>query len=266
MDIKIVVQDWSKKSEVVYRYACPGEYSEFKVAHLKALANYQSNQNTRAFLSFLIELMGIPAKIASLLSVEHVFWAEVRSRNGEPELVYIPQFAYLKEPYTAELSIMSRIGLLKGPSNRLNNFSLEQVGYCNHYAKEYAEKNNPSDLNSFIGHAYKLPFISYSPKNKQLSKLYARLIRRGTKEAALQNYSGLQQFYSQLYPRIFTTSQNNGEQSFGLSGTIRRLAQTQIHGSEKECKKTTYPDAMLTFAMLDHDHRETEKKLKKVKI
>jgi hypothetical protein len=261
--IEIVTSHKSgKKTTKTHSYTCPGSYSDFKIKHLNALAEYQNNPSDITFLLFLTNLMGIPPRIANLLDSEQVFWAEVRYKAGDPELVFIPELSYLDTPFSLECSILPRIGILFGPKTRLNNFSLERVGYCNHYAEEYDRdsENVKSNLNSFIAHAYKLPFLPYSHKLSWITKSFCFLLRTTTKKAALRNYAGLTHFYSELYPTIFVKEKDDSSQSFGLAGIIRRLAQTNIHGDEKKCRTILYPDAMLTFAMLAQDAIESNKK------
>jgi len=257
----VVPTDGSNTKREEFEYHAPDSYADFTRSHLKQLCSFQGKNDDLSFFLFMLEFLRIPKKIAKTLDAEQIFWCEVRYRNEEPELVYIPQLRYLQEPYANEKSLVKRILLLIGPSFRCNNLTLEQVGYCNHFATRYTETNADDDLNHFIGSAYRIPFIPFSAKRIDFISFLAKMIPNKIKRLALLNYTGLQEYYRDLYPGLYKKEESQGR-SFGWSGTIRRLAQTNIHGNTDQCRKVPFPEAMLTFALGDSDRRETEKKLK----
>lgn len=241
----------------------PAKYAEFQRRHIVALASWLGAKRTlAAYPIFLIRFLQIPRKVWKRMDAEDLFWCEVE----DDEVVLMPELAYLKTEYTNLRSLVKRLGVLIGPDDRMKNITLEQVAFADMFSGQYGEDPCAKNLNLFIAALYR-PF--FMPWHRRWIPLFARmaaLVPRRVKLAALLNYRGLVRGSSALFPNTFGGKRTHSHVArLGWNGTIRKLAKTGMHGTEAQCRRMKYPDAMLTFEFGNLEVKDTEEAMKRAR-
>ena len=244
----------------------PSCFEDFSRKHLLVLTEWlhTAKKDPTAFPKFIVQFIGIPKKVWKQLSAEQLFYCEV---NDEGEVEMMPELAYLSQRYENLNSLIKRVGILIGPDDRLKNISLEQIAFADHFSQAFAEDPSEKNLNHFFAALYRPFFLPYHKDLLPLFQQIARLVPRRTKEAALINYRGMTLASRQIYLTVFKSRKGKPSkiERLGWNGTIRKLAKTGIHGTEAQCRRLKYPDAMLTFDFNNIESEEQEERLENIK-
>lgn len=244
-------------------YHFPKNYGEFTRKHLAIFSAWISGQpaDEARYLRFIVDFIGIPRKVWKKLDADQIFYFEV----VDEQIKFMPDLDYLSKPYNNEKSLLRRIGLFWGPTDRLSNMSLEQVGFADNFSNSYSSEQTGKYLNLFFACAYQPFGLPFRPWLIDLYAFCARFARKDRKQTALRNYRGIHEAYRTIHPSVFKGKKVSKTAKFGYAGTIRKLAKTGIHGNEAQCKRVKYPDAMLTFDLNNIEIEEHEEEIRKKK-
>lgn len=175
--------------------------------------------------------------------------------------------AFLGEPYVNHKSLLKRIGILRGPSDRLKTFTINQMSYVDSYAMAYHVDEKREYLDAFFAAAYCLPPLPFSVKLLDFNTFLFRCVSEKTKKAALHNFLGLRANLVKEHPNTFEGGDDNsGLEKFGWRATMNNLAGPK-YGSYYRAQRTLIPDAFLEFEMnsikikkMEHERKKASRK------
>lgn len=240
----------------------PENHSEFSRYHLGVLSRIIENGDDElAYVRMVKDMFKLPKKIWTQLDAEDLFWCEVDEDNN---VVMIPELHYLKEPYSNKHNLVRKVGWFRGPQDRLRNISLEQIGFADSFAAQYAKDQTTENLNRLFGALYRLWFLPYHRKLIPLHEFLAKLVSTKTKKLAFLNYRGLMAANVAQYPTVYQGGgERDGTERFAWEGTIQKLAKTGTFGSYYTAKNTKLPKALIHFEMNGLEIKKANKDLKK---
>jgi hypothetical protein len=252
--LKIEIVHKAKKK--VYELAFPENFAELTKNHFLVFCRrvYSSKEDPLWFQKLKRDFIGMKRKHVKELNDIHAAQLD-------------PYLAFLAEPYINPKSLLNRIGILRGPQDRLKNFTIQQMSYVDSYAMAYHAKEEQIYLDSFFAAAYCLPFFAFSKKMIDVNLALYRLVPARLKKAALLNFLGLRAHLVKDHPNTFEGGdENTGMEKFGWRGTINNLAGPKF-GSLYRAQRTLIPDAFLEFELnsikIKRMEKQREKALKK---
>jgi hypothetical protein len=252
--LKIEIVHKAKKK--VYELAFPENFADLNKKHFLTFCKWIHKNKTDELWFQKLKRDFIGMKRRHVMALNDLHAAQLDS-----------YLAFLGEPYINHKSLLSRIGILRGPQDRLKNFTIQQMSYVDSYAMAYHADEKKIYLDSFFAAAYSLPFLPFSKKLIDFNTFLFRLVSTEKKKAALHNFLGLRAFLVKDHPNTFEGGdENTGMEKFGWRGTINNLAGPKF-GSLYRAQRTLIPDAFLEFELnsikIKRMEKQREKALKK---
>lgn len=170
-----------------------------------------------------------------------------------------PELDFLKE-IKFQKSFVPEAGIYKGPEDELNNFSFNQLVTSFVFFDQYKKTQQPEDLDKLLSVLY----LEGDFDKKNYADNFSRfaLANEDFKKTAYLNYFGLRQHFAELYPAVFSNTEEETA-SYSKLNPWDRLVDDLAgpkFGKKSEVGENNAHEIFIHLQNIEERRNESEKK------